>query len=214
MKHKDKLFKAIVIVMVSIISFFGMSILTTKALERIEASTGNGVFINHKQVVENVLIKSLQKNTEKSLHNIRLYIMKVNPHLDDSTRDRIALAIYSAHMKYSVPLDALAFIVAKESTFKVFSRNSYRSNGKKHYVYGLMQISDVHFPAIKKVFPHLNLPRDLYTPEINIEIGAWIFQQYLRLTNGDIRKAFDRYSGGWGDKYYKHKLYRLAQSIL
>lgn len=194
------------IVLVSAISaLLSYNLLELTMDKPVEAFTWN----EKREAISRAIYDSEYNITIRTIDAIMDYINKVNPKLDTAMKHRIALSIYKAHKEFGVPVYLISFIVARESTFNPFAMNSYKANGKRHKVYGLMQISDIHFSVIKDRF-QINLPRDIFLPEVNIRVGTWILQQYLRIHGGNITKALNRYSGGMGKKYYNHHLYKLA----
>lgn len=73
-----------------------------------------------------------------------------------------------------------------------FNTNAHSSADAK----GLMQV-------VEKWWEHLILDRDLFDLEVGIPVGIEILQHYLVGTNGNLRKALEKYSGGATSYYEK-----------
>lgn len=106
--------------------------------------------------------------------------------------DIIALANKYAHETFPKRDDILA-IIAVESQYDIFALS--------HGCYGLMQIQ-------RKSHKTLLKGRSLHNPEVNVELGSDILNQYFILLNSNKKAAVLSFNAGIGN--YKNKRYRLV----
>jgi len=70
---------------------------------------------------------------------------------------------------------------------------------------GLMQINSVHLPELAKY----GIQReDLFRPEVNVYIGAWVLARCMR-RHGNTWRAVNCYNGRIEDNPYATKVYRV-----
>lgn len=96
-------------------------------------------------------------------------------------------------------------VIAVESTFR---EDAVSPVGAR----GLMQVMPRYHP---KKIQKIGGAKRLFDPESNIFVGAWILEQYLGLSNGDLRQALLRYNGSWGNpkSRYADKVLKVYEDI-
>ena len=63
--------------------------------------------------------------------------------------------------------------------------------------YGLMQIRwKYHKDSVRKIFPNVKKPDDMFDARVNIFYGTKLFGEYLRKANNDLRGGLMGYSAG------------------
>ncbi|MGL4722022.1 MAG: transglycosylase SLT domain-containing protein [Desulfovibrionaceae bacterium] len=166
--------------------------------------------------VENYFLSMLNrnelfsKNKTASLHSIRIYIKKLNPHISKNTKDEILHNIALNAQIYNIPYHLLAAIISTESTYKTYARSSVGA-------LGLMQVyADVWAKELKRK-KIIKKTDDLYSIKYNIASGAYIFRQYydeaLHLGHKNpLRYALHRYYGA-RDNTYVSTIYRHASKF-
>lgn len=120
---------------------------------------------------------------------------------------RIAKSVYLNADELMLNPNTLFGLIEAESTFKP---NEMSPTG----AIGLMQILPRwHLATVLKAKDLFGLESNLYTPEVNIWVGARIKRQYLDKYNGKLDLALLQYNGSLHDpdKAYYHKVMRYAQ---
>jgi len=128
---------------------------------------------------------------------IARFFQKRNPRLSFPTAHAYARRILKASRTQGVDPLLVAAIVVKESN----------ANPKDRWggCIGLMQIKwKAHRLSIPKAFPGVRSEKDLYSPYHNIDIGTYIFANYLRLSRFDTDAALNRYKGAENTPYKRH----------
>ena len=128
-------------------------------------------------------------------------LMAMNPRMSTWMATQLAEAVLHNCERYGLEPWLVLEIIRHESHGNIFAKNSYTSNGKKHYVYGVMQVSDIHAETLRTAGIIKQFPQDLYTPEGGVAAGCYVLWQLMRAENGDTEAAMNRYSGG--AKYVK-----------
>lgn len=92
--------------------------------------------------------------------------------------------------KYMIPYELLLAVMYAESGF-----NEVCDTGKCH---GLMQIHEVNYASLYEGLGLKDIDKD---PMANIEAGAYILSNYIRMCEGDLDKVLMAYNCGyWGAK--------------
>lgn len=114
--------------------------------------------------------------------------------------DIVSAAYKEAHKRGLDPVLVLS-IIATESSFNPRARSSAGAMG-------LMQAIPVYH---KDKLDRFGMSRsDLYNPHKNIQVGTEILSEYLRLSNGNVVSALQRYNGSLSDRSrrYSNKVFR------
>ncbi len=128
---------------------------------------------------------------------IARFFLKRNPRLNFPTAHAYARRILKASKMQGVDPLLVAAIVVKESN----------ADAKDRWggCVGLMQIKwKAHRLSIPRAFPKVRCEKDLYSPYHNIDIGTYIFANYLRLSKYDTDAALNRYKGADDTRYKRH----------
>jgi soluble lytic murein transglycosylase-like protein len=135
------------------------------------------------------------------------YFTEINMFLPEHEARRYAKAVIESSQTFNVDPFLISAIIAKESTVDCMARSSV--------AHGLMQIHwGVHKQAILDAFgSRVNSVRDIYVPETNIDIGTWIFSNYLNSAEGDIKKALGKYYGEQNSSYINNILTRYSKIV-
>ena len=99
-------------------------------------------------------------------------------------------SIAASNMYKIDPLIILA-IIETESAFKP---TAYSKAGAQ----GLMQV----IPKYHTDLIEIGDPTYLYDPEVNIRVGTAVLIKYLKLYNGNLRLALNKYSGDKSGNYF------------
>ena len=121
----------------------------------------------------------------------------------------IANSVYSNAEELKLDPMILLGLIHVESTFRP---NEVSSSGAM----GLMQIiPSWHVKLILEAKNTFGLSTNLFTPEVNIWVGARIKKQYLNQYGGNLSRALLQYNGSLKDpeKTYYHKVLQSAKSF-
>lgn len=121
----------------------------------------------------------------------------------------IANAVYRNAEELNLDPMILLGLIHVESTFRP---NEVSSSGAM----GLMQIiPSWHVKLILEAKRTFGLSTNLFTPEVNIWVGARIKKQYLNQYGGNLSQALLQYNGSLKDpeKTYYHKVLQSAKSF-
>ncbi len=121
----------------------------------------------------------------------------------------IANSVYSNAKELKLDPMILLGLIHVESTFRP---NEVSSSGAM----GLMQIiPSWHVKLILEAKNTFGLSTNLFTPEVNIWVGARIKKQYLNQYGGNLSRALLQYNGSLKDpeKTYYHKVLQSAKSF-
>ena len=121
----------------------------------------------------------------------------------------IANSVYSNAEELKLDPMILLGLIHVESTFRP---NEVSSSGAM----GLMQIiPSWHVKLILEAKNTFGLSTNLFTPEVNIWVGARIKKQYLNQYGGNLSRALLQYNGSLKDpeKTYSHKVLQSAKSF-
>jgi len=125
------------------------------------------------------------------------FFLKRNPRLDFPTAHAFARRILKASKMQGVDPMLVAAIVVKESN----ANPKDRGGG----CIGLMQIKwKAHRTSIPKAFPHVKKEKDLYSPYYNIDVGTYLFANYLKMSHFNTDAALNRYKGADNARYKRH----------
>ncbi len=151
---------------------------------------------NVRTVEKEIIVKKINENWFKLKQEIiaRTFI-SYNRFLPEDDAKRYAKAVMKAAHTFKVDPFLVTAIIIKESTANYMARSSV--------AHGLMQVHwAVHKEAIKNAFgSKINELRDLYVPENNIAVGTWILSNYIKSSDGNIKKALGRYYGDPNSSY-------------
>ena len=106
--------------------------------------------------------------------------------------------------KYDVDKYLVYAVIKAESKFDQYAVSQAGA-------YGLMQLqTETASDCAKKLDLKVNLPDDLYVPDINIHIGTYYLSWLLDKYEGDISLAIAAYNGGIGnvDSWLKDERYK------
>lgn len=133
---------------------------------------------------------SAQKNTDPKARNIFALFTKANPKISAATAKKYSELVIEASEKYKQDPYVIAAIIVHESTVN----NKAVSKGGD---YGLMQVRwKYHKDAVRKIFPKVKHPHDMFDARVNIFYGTKLFGEYLRKANNDLRGGLMGYSAG------------------
>ncbi len=133
---------------------------------------------------------SAQENIDSRARNIFALFTKANPKLSAATAKKYSELVIEASEKYHQDPYVIAAIIVHESTVN----NRAVSKGGD---YGLMQIRwKYHKDAVRKIFPKVKHPHDMFDAKVNIFYGTKLFGEYLRKANNDLRGGLMGYSAG------------------
>lgn len=144
-------------------------------------------------------MKSLgdQKCTSAVAPVIARFFLKRNARLTYKTAHAYARRILMAARDQGVDPLLVAAIVVKESTANAKSKGGG--------CYGLMQIKwRAHSRSIPRAFPKIRSAKDLFSPYYNIDIGVYLFANYLKASRFDPDGALNRYKGADDARYKRH----------
>lgn len=114
------------------------------------------------------------------------------------TPQEMAKLVMTAAPESNIPPKVLYAIGSVESGHK-HGFNAYAFNGSnrnKTADMGLMQINSSWIPKLKQ--HGLYNPKDIYIPQYNVRVGAWILRQCIN-TFGQSWKSIDCYNKGPGN---------------
>ena len=133
---------------------------------------------------------SAQKEIDPKARNIFALFTKANPKISAATAKKYSELVIEASEKYKQNPYVIAAIIVHESTVN----NKAVSKGGD---YGLMQIRwKYHKDAVRKIFPNVKHPHDMFDARVNIFYGTKLFGEYLRKANNDLRGGLMGYSSG------------------
>ena len=133
---------------------------------------------------------SAQKQIDPRAGNIFALFTKHNPTLSAANAKKYSEIVIEASEKYNQNPYVIAAIIVHESTVN----NKAVSKGGD---YGLMQIRwKYHKDAVRKDFPNVKKPQDMFDAKVNIFYGTKLFSEYLRKANNDLRGGLMGYSAG------------------
>ncbi|MDD4969853.1 MAG: lytic transglycosylase domain-containing protein [Paludibacter sp.] len=112
------------------------------------------------------------------------YVWKISP------QDMAKLAI-SAGQESNIPPKVIYTISKIESGHNAYAFNG--SNRNRTADMGLMQINSSWIPTLQR--HGLYNPKDLYIPDYNVRVGAWVLRQCIN-TYGQSWKSIDCYNKG------------------
>ena len=122
---------------------------------------------------------------------------RANPNVSEEKRTEYAEYVYDASNKFGVNPKIAAALLIVESTVKE------RAVSKAGAV-GLMQINwKAHRKSIGKAFGHIKTKEDLMRPKNNIDVGIWLFSNFVRMNNNNVEKGLHRYLGTKSSSYVK-----------
>lgn len=132
-----------------------------------------------------------------------LAIMEVsNPKLTDNKRVEYLHYIKKYASKYNLSPVLVGAIIHRETNFR---QNLVSSVGAK----GCMQV----FPKFhREKMKMYNLKeRDLFNIQYGIKIGCMILDEYIKMENGNIKRALCRYVGSFSHgKYYTADVFKMV----
>ncbi len=152
-----------------------------------------GRIVSEQQQAE-VLLLPIHRIQEEDVMDMVATFMEMNPTMSRWLAAELTKAVVRESARYGLNPAVVIEIIRHESHGNLFAKNSYTSNGKKHYVYGVMQVSDIHAENLKRAGVIRQFPQDLYTPEGGVASGCYVLWQYLRQYEGSS-KALLKYSG-------------------
>ncbi len=130
-----------------------------------------------------------ETNDTKAKNIVSLFMTK-NPKLNQQTAKKYAELVIEASEKYKQDPYVIAAIIVHESTVN----NKAVSKGGD---YGLMQIRwKYHKDSVRKDFPKVKRPQDMFDARVNIFYGTRIFSEYFRKAKNDLRGGLMGYSSG------------------
>jgi soluble lytic murein transglycosylase-like protein len=153
-----------------------------------------GRIVSEQQQAEVLLLPIHQVQEEDVLEMVATFV-EMNPSMSRWLAAELTKSVVRESARYGLNPAVVVEIIRHESHGNLFAKNSYTSDGKKHYVYGVMQVSDIHAENLKKAGVIRQFPQDLYTPEGGIASGCYVLWQYLRQYEGSSH-ALAKYSGG------------------
>lgn len=131
-----------------------------------------------------------QTEIDPRARNIFALFTKHNPNLPAGTAKKYTELVIEASEKYNQNPYVIAAIIVHESTVN----NRAVSKGGD---YGLMQVRwRYHKDAVRKDFPKVKHPHDMFDARVNIFYGTKLFGEYLRKANNDLRGGLMGYSAG------------------
>ncbi len=129
-------------------------------------------------------------DTDTKEKNIVSLFMTKNPKLNQRTAKNYAELVIEASKKYKQDPYVIAAIIVHESTVN----NKAVSKGGD---YGLMQIRwKYHKDTVRKDFPNVKKPQDMFDARVNIFYGTKVFSEYLRKAGNDLHGGLMGYSSG------------------
>ena len=133
---------------------------------------------------------SAQKEIDPKARNIFALFTKANPKISAATAKKYSELVIEASEKYKQDPYVIAAIIVHESTVN----NKAKSKGGD---YGLMQIRwKYHKDSVRKIFPNVKHPHDMFDARVNIFYGTKLFGEYLKKANNDLRGGLMGYSAG------------------
>ena len=133
---------------------------------------------------------SAQKQIDPKARNIFALFTKHNTKLPAQTAKKYSELVIEASEKYKQDPYVIAAIIVHESTVN----NKAVSKGGD---YGLMQVRwKYHKDAVRKDFPNVKHPHDMFDARVNIFYGTKLFGEYLRKAKNDLRGGLMGYSAG------------------
>lgn len=167
-----------------------------------------GRIVSEQQQAE-MLLLPIHMIQEEDVRDMVATFMEMNPRMSRWLAAELTKAVVRESARYGLNPAVVVEIIRHESHGNLFAKNSYTSNGKKHYVYGVMQVSDIHAENLKRAGVIRQFPQDLYTPEGGVASGCYVLWQYLRQYEGSS-KALLKYSGSAG---YSHIVAKMREEL-
>lgn len=131
-----------------------------------------------------------QTEIDPRARNIFALFTKHNPKLNAETAKKYSELVIEASKKYNQDPYVIAAIIVHESTVN----NKAVSKGGD---YGLMQVRwKYHKDAVRKDFPNVKHPHDMFDARVNIFYGTKLFAEYMMKANNDLRGGLMGYSAG------------------
>lgn len=106
-----------------------------------------------------------------------------------ANENRFNPELQTVAIQYGIPLELLKGLVAQESKF---DPNAYRQEGKDDASVGLTQV----LLSTARALGYRGDPDGLFSPGLNVSLGARVLQQNLRQLGGDVPAALSMYNGG------------------
>lgn len=134
---------------------------------------------------------------------LKVYIEEKHPIVYDELLNLILDSVFDAEEKYGIDAVILLAVIDVESDFNPLAKATKKYDKSTVVTgVGLMQIN----PNVwLKEFPELTM-KSLYSPKINIDVGAKILHKYLKACEGKginmYKCALTKYFGGTNPAYY------------
>jgi hypothetical protein len=195
----DKASKAIAILsIIALLAGFGVTFAVgckVIATEAMKVWEGYERYKHIEEAPSPIAFKPLKEFKEQDVVRMVEMFQTMNPKMSTWMAVNLTEAVLDACERFGLEPWVVVEIIRHESHGNIFAKNSYTTD-KKHYVYGVMQVSDVHADMLKKSGIIKRFPQDLYTPRGGVFAGCFVLHQLMRAENGDLEAALQRYSGG------------------
>ena len=157
-----------------------------------KAETYNEVFAGNKYYE---YMQDIYKN-HNSHYCQKLRILSITSYFrerNSSLSKKLAKTYATLVERYSRINNADPFLSA---AVLVRESNVRRKANNSNIAYGFMQINwRANGEWIKRKFPKINRPKDLYRTVNNLKVGTYILGQDLKMSEGNTDKALDKYRG-------------------